>query len=401
MNLNGKKIIVAVCGSIAAYKAAYLVRLLIKQGASVKCIITNAGSQFIAPITLATLSKNECYSSYTNATASNWNNHVDLALWADAIIIAPASMNTIAKMANGICDNLLLGVYFSARCQIFIAPAMDEDMWHHKSNQKNINTLNSFGNQIIEVNNGELASGLIGKGRMAEPEEIIHAIETHFENIHTKSKLKGKKVLITAGPTYEPIDPVRFIGNHSSGKMGLALAIQAQKMGAEVTLVIGQNSLDIPKNINTITILSATEMYDVCKQHFKQQDICIFAAAVADYTPEHTATEKIKKSEDILTLTLKKNIDIALEFGKTKASNQISIGFALETENEVQHAKQKIEKKNFDLIVLNSTKDEGAGFKHDTNKIKIINKKQEIQQFELKSKTETARDILNEVEKLI
>lgn len=399
MNLNGKKIIVAVCGSIAAYKSAYIVRLLVKQGATVKCITTNAATQFISLLTLATLSKHECYTQYTNANSTDWVNHVDLALWADIIIVAPASMNTIAKMANGICDNLLLGVYFSARCKVMVAPAMDEDMWHHPSNQKNIQTLKSFGNQIIEVNDGELASGLIGKGRMAEPEEIIQSIIEYF-TIKT-SKLANKKILITAGPTYEPLDPVRFIGNHSSGRMGVAIAEQAARCGADVTLIIGHNTLSISNQVKIINVLSASEMYNACLQYFAQQDICVFAAAVADYTPMQVADEKIKKSEDILTLTLKKNVDIAYEFGKIKQENQLSIGFALETENELEHAKQKIKKKNFDLIVLNSTKDKGAGFKHDTNKITIINKELESKKFDLKTKTETAIDILNEIEKLI
>lgn len=399
MKLNGKKILVAVCGSIAAYKTAYIVRILVKQGAEVRCIATDSATQFISPLTLATLSKHKCYTSFTNSNKTDWINHVELALWADAMLIAPASMHTIAKMANGICDNLLLATYFSARCKVFVAPAMDEDMWHHQANQKNIQTLIHFKNEIIEVNEGELASGLIGKGRMAEPEEIIKMVEEYF--CPSASKLKNKKILITAGPTYEPIDPVRFIGNHSSGKMGVALAEQAANLGAAVTLVIGQHHLQIPKNVQTIQVMSAKEMYDTCVAYFSSQDICIFAAAVADYTPSQTAKEKIKKSEDILTLSLKKNVDIAWEFGKIKKKNQISVGFALETENEIEHAKQKIKKKNFDIIVLNSTKDNGAGFKHDTNKITIINKEEKLLNFELKPKLETAKNILQEIEKLV
>ncbi|HMZ94545.1 MAG TPA: bifunctional phosphopantothenoylcysteine decarboxylase/phosphopantothenate--cysteine ligase CoaBC [Chitinophagales bacterium] len=400
MNLSGKKIIVAVSGSIAAYKSAYLVRLLIKQGAYVQCVITESATQFIAPLTLATLSKNECLVDYTNASKTNWNNHVNIALWADAIIVAPASMNTIAKMANGLCDNLLLGIYFSARCPVFIAPAMDEDMWHHPSNQKNIQTLVAFGHHLLEVNDGELASGLIGKGRMAEPEEIIETLNTFFTEKKTPSKLAHQKILITAGPTYEPLDPVRFIGNHSSGKMGLALAKAAHQRGAEVTLIIGQNNLVIPEYIKTIPVLSAKEMYQASLENFEQQYICIFAAAVADYTPIDVAEQKIKKSDETLTLKLKKNVDIAFEFGKIKQAHQISVGFALETENEEEHAKQKIKKKNFDLIVLNSTNDNGAGFRFDTNKITIIDKTGKVQTYNLKSKDETANDILNAIELL-
>lgn len=400
MNLSGKKVIVAVSGSIAAYKSAFLVRLLIKQGAYVRCVITESATQFIAPLTLATLSKNECLVDYTNASKTNWNNHVDIALWADAIIVAPASMNTIAKMAHGLCDNLLLGIYFSARCPVFIAPAMDEDMWHHPSNQKNIQTLVAFGHHLLEVNDGELASGLIGKGRMAEPEEILDALNTFFTEKKTTSKLAQQKILITAGPTYEPLDPVRFIGNHSSGKMGLALAKAAHQRGAEVTLIIGQNNLLIPEYIKTIPVLSAKEMYQACLDNFEQQNVCIFAAAVADYTPIDVAEQKIKKSDETLTLTLKKNVDIAFEFGKIKQAHQISVGFALETENEEEHAKQKIKKKNFDLIVLNSTNDNGAGFRFDTNKITIIDKTGKVQTYNLKSKDETANDILNTIELL-
>ncbi len=399
--LKGKKIIVAVCGSIAAYKAAFLVRLLIKEGATVKVIMTKAATEFITPLTLATLSKNECQVDYINHAKTNWNNHVELALWADAIIVAPASANTISKIANGICDNLLMAVYLSARCPVYIAPAMDEDMWKHPSTHTNLNKIQSFQNKIITVNSGELASGLVGEGRMAEPDEIIEYIKSSMLVDAHHSKLRNKKILITAGPTYEPLDPVRFIGNHSSGKMGLALAEKAQLLGADVQLVIGPNKLIIPNRIATKQVASANEMYTVCKKLFSQMDICIFAAAVADYTPKEVAKQKIKKSDAEFSITLKKNVDIAYEFGKIKGKSQLSVGFALETTNELEHAKAKIKKKNFDLIVLNSLNDKGAGFQHETNKITIVNRNNKLHKFELKNKDEVAVDILNEIEKLV
>ncbi|HRB67594.1 MAG TPA: bifunctional phosphopantothenoylcysteine decarboxylase/phosphopantothenate--cysteine ligase CoaBC [Chitinophagales bacterium] len=403
--LKNKKIILAVCGSIAAYKAAFLVRLLVKEGAEVKVVMTQAATEFISPLTMATLSKNECHLDYINSTKTNWNNHVELALWADIMLIAPASANTLAKMANGLCDNLLLAVYLSARCPIFIAPAMDEDMWKHPSTKNNIEKIKSFGNTIISVNNGELASGLIGEGRMAEPQEMVDFIlNEQKQNGQAKtksSKLKGKKLLITAGPTYEAIDPVRFVGNHSSGKMGIALAQMAHELGADVQLVLGPSKLEVPNAIKVTRIFSANEMYDVCKKHFSKVDICIFAAAVADYTPKTVSNQKIKKDESEFSILLKKNVDIAYEFGKIKKSKQLSIGFALETNDELKHAKGKLAKKNFDIVVLNSLNDKGAGFQFNTNKITIVNKNNKITKFELKNKEEVANDILNEIEKLI
>ena len=400
--LKDKKILLAVCGSIAAYKAAFLVRLLVKEGAQVRVIMTKAATEFISPLTMATLSKNECVTDYINATKTNWNNHVELALWADLILIAPCSAGTISKMANGICDNLLMAVYLSARCPIYLAPAMDEDMWKHASTKQNIQKLISFGNKIISVNNGELASGLIGEGRMSEPQEIVDFLTTHDSRLTTHdSKLSKKKILITAGPTYEALDPVRFIGNHSSGKMGVALAEKARDLGADVELIIGPTKLQIPNTIKVTHVTSANEMYLACKKHFAKTDVCIFAAAVADYTPKNVAAQKIKKSDAEFSITLKKNVDIAYEFGKIKKNNQISVGFALETNDELNHARAKITKKNFDLIVLNSLNDKGAGFKHETNKITIVNRNNKIHKFELKTKDEVAVDILNELEKLL
>lgn len=403
--LKNKKIILAVCGSIAAYKAAFLVRLLVKEGAQVKVVMTQAAAEFITPLSMATLSKNECHLDYINSTKTNWNNHVELALWADIMLIAPASANTLAKMANGLCDNLLLAVYLSARCPIFIAPAMDEDMWKHPSTKNNIEKIKSFGNTIISVNNGELASGLIGEGRMAEPQEMVDFIlNEQKQNGQAKtksSKLKGKKLLITAGPTYEAIDPVRFVGNHSSGKMGIALAQMAHELGADVQLVLGPSKLEVPNGIKVTRVFSANEMYNVCKKHFSKVDICIFAAAVADYTPKTVSNQKIKKDESEFSILLKKNVDIAFEFGKIKKAKQLSIGFALETNDELKHAKGKLAKKNFDIVVLNSLNDKGAGFQFNTNKITIVNKNNKITKFELKNKEEVANDILNEIEKLI
>lgn len=412
--LKDKKILLAVCGSIAAYKAAFLVRLLIKEGAQVRVVMTNAATTFITPLTLATLSKNECVVDYTNPQKTNWNNHVELALWADLMIVAPASAGTISKMANGFCDNLLMAVYMSARCPVFIAPAMDEDMWKYPSTKNNLKQLQVFGNKIIAVNAGELASGLFGEGRMAEPQEILEYIgkavssrkfiPTHqisSEASKLKSQFKNKKILITAGPTYEALDPVRFIGNHSSGKMGVALAEKLYILGADVQLILGPSKLNVSEGIKVIRVFSANEMYDACKKYFSKSNICIFAAAVADYTPKTVSDQKIKKNDAEFSITLKKNVDIAFEFGKIKKQNQLSVGFALETNDELKHAKGKLEKKNFDLVVLNSLNDKGAGFQFNTNKITIVNRNNKITKFELKGKDEVADDIIEEIQKLL
>ncbi len=390
--LQGKKIVLGVTGSIAAYKAAMLTRLLVKSGAEVKVIMTSASTEFITPLTLSTLSKNPVLSEFTKDKTGQWNNHVELGLWADAILIAPASANTIAKMANGLCDNLLLAVYLSARAPVFMAPAMDLDMLDHPSTQSNIKKVVSFGNHLIETNHGELASGLIGNGRMAEPEEIIKYLVAFFSN---EQKLKGKTVLITAGPTYEAIDPVRFIGNHSSGKMGFAIAESLANVGAMVNLVTGPTMQHTSHpNINVKRVMSAEDMYNTCVALFPKMDITVLAAAVADYKPSVTANQKIKKKDDTLTLELTKTHDIAASLGKLKHNGQVIVGFALETEHEHANAIKKLEVKNFDLIVLNSLKDSGAGFGHDTNKISIIDRQQNVKSFDLKNKKAVADDIV-------
>lgn len=389
--MKGKKILLAVTGSIAAYKAATLVRLLIKEGATVQVIMTPSATAFISPLTLSTLSKHPVHTDVIDGSA--WNSHVELGLWADAMVVAPATATTLGKMANGISDNIVTAVYLSAKCPVYFAPAMDRDMWIHPATQKNIQTLLSYGNHLIDAEEGELASGLVGKGRMAEPENILTLLS---ERISAPQDLKGKRVLITAGPTYEPIDPVRYIGNHSSGKMGLALAEVCVSRGAEVHLVLGPNALTITDGpIHVHKVMTGEEMYEVTEAHHDKADIVIFAAAVADYRPVHQATEKIKKKESNLNLELTKTRDIAATLGKEKKAGQFHIGFALETKDPEKYAKEKLEKKNFDMIVLNSLKDKGAGFQVDTNKVTIFTNMGATFPFNLKSKAKVAEDIIN------
>jgi phosphopantothenoylcysteine decarboxylase/phosphopantothenate--cysteine ligase len=391
LSLKDKKILLGVSGSIAAYKAALLVRLFVKEGAQVKVILTESAKEFITPLTLATLSKNPVLSSFTKNETGEWNNHVELGLWADVMLIAPASAHTIAKCANGIADNLLVATYLSARCPVFFAPAMDLDMYKHPSTLNNLEKLLSYGNLLINAEYGELASGLIGEGRLAEPEHIVHELHRHFLK---NPALQGKKVLVTAGPTQEAIDPVRFISNHSSGKMGFAIAEAFSMAGAEVTIVSGPVSIPTPIGIKIEKVFSAQQMYEAVEKHFAESDIVILAAAVADYTPMYVADKKIKKKEAVFNIELTKTIDIAATLGKQKKTNQLIVGFALETDNELENAKGKLEKKNFDLIVLNSLQDKGAGFRYDTNKIKILDKEGNQYDFDLKSKQEVAEDIL-------
>ena len=393
--LNGKKIVLGITGSIAAYKSAVLTRLLTKAGAEVKVIMTASARDFITPLTLATLSRNPVLSDFISDDAGQWNNHVDLGLWGDALLIAPASANTIAKMAHGQCDNLLLGVYLSARCPVLIAPAMDLDMFAHPSTTANIQTLIGFGNQIIDPGFGELASGLTGTGRMAEPEEILEYLQTHFAD---RGSLKGKHVLVTAGPTQEAIDPVRFIGNHSSGKMGFAIAEALFRRGAHVTLVTGPTR-EHTKHPDIIVkhVISAEEMFNECKSVFPNTDIAVLSAAVADYKPLIKADQKIKKKNENMVLELTRTPDIAESLGKMKQNGQVLVGFALETESAEENAIKKLEVKNFDLIVLNSLNNEGAGFGHDTNRVAIINRRKQIKNFGLKSKKAVADDIVEAI----
>ena len=396
--LKNKNIILGVCGSIAAYKAATLVRLLIKAGANVKVILTAHAAEFITPLTLATLSKNPVYTKYFEEETGVWSNHVELGLWADYLIIAPASANTLAKMANGICDNLLSAVYLSAKCQVLFAPAMDLDMWKHESTQENISKIKGFGDLMIPPGSGELASGLYGQGRMAEPEEIFLFLT---DLIKKDLPLLGKKVMITAGPTHEAIDPVRFIGNRSSGKMGFAIADAFARLGASVTLITGPTAEKAEGPVERIDIMSAADMLQACLEHFPQANITVMSAAVADYTPVHVADQKIKKKEAVFNIELKKTTDILAELGQLKTDRQILVGFALETEHEEQHAKDKLTRKNLDLIVLNSLNDKGAGFQVDTNKITIFNRALERKNFATKSKAEVAADICTEILSLL
>lgn len=391
--LKGRKILLGVSGSIAAYKAAVLTRLLVKEEAEVKVVMTQAALDFVTPLTFSTLSKNPVHIKFLKEDSGEWNNHVELGLWADAMLIAPASANTIAKMANGLCDNLLMACYLSARCPVFFAPAMDLDMMKHPTTRENLSRLKSFGVKVLEPGFGELASGLIGIGRMAEPEEIVHQLNIHFT---TSEILKGKKALVTAGPTHEAIDPVRFIGNNSSGKMGYALAEALASRGAKVDLVSGPTHLETAHpGIQVTRVTSAEEMYNACKTIFPGADITVLSAAVADYRPAVRVEQKIKKGEGGLTLELARTYDIAAELGKIKKPGQIIVGFALETENEKENAEKKLNSKNFDLIALNSLQDAGAGFGHDTNKITVIGRNKLVKEFSLKSKKEVASDIVN------
>jgi len=393
--LSGKKILLGVTAGIAAYKTAHLVRLFVKLGAQVKVVMTPAAKDFVTPLTLSTLSKNPVYSTFFEKGAEDneeWNSHVDLGLWADYMLIAPATANTLSKMANGVCDNLLLATYLSAKCKVYFAPAMDLDMYQHPATKHSIQKLQSFGNVFIPPASGELASGLVGEGRMEEPENIVSFIENE---IVKGLPLYHKKVLITAGPTYEAIDPVRFIGNHSSGKMGFELAKKAVNLGAKVYLITGNTNEKVSNSlIQRIDVVSAEEMYNEVHKYFGTVDIAILSAAVADYKPKEVAENKIKKASDTMTIELVKTHDILASLGKIK-TNQFLVGFALETNNELENAIVKLKKKNLDLIVLNSLQDKGAGFKKETNKVTIIDKLENISEFSLKSKAEVAEDIFN------
>ncbi|WBV59141.1 bifunctional phosphopantothenoylcysteine decarboxylase/phosphopantothenate--cysteine ligase CoaBC [Chryseobacterium camelliae] len=395
MSVSGKKILIAVSGGIAAYKIHFLIRDFVKSGAEVQVIMTPDAENFVTKLSISTLSKKPVYTDFYGDNGT-WNSHVELALCADVMIVAPCTSNTLAKMVHGICDNLVIATYMSAKCPVFIAPAMDLDMYQHPSTKKNLEWAESYGHHIIPAENGELASGLVGQGRMAEPETIVKNIEEFF-NVAQNKTLEGKTVLITAGPTYEAIDPVRFIGNHSSGKMGFSLAEEAAKRGAKVILISGPSAEKTNvQNIEILRVVSAKEMFDKVFQFYDNADIAIASAAVADYAPKEVASEKIKKNDDNLTIELIKNPDILKTMGERK-NHQFLVGFALETQNEEENAKGKLEKKNLDMIVLNSLRDEGAGFKNDTNKIKIFTKTEKTE-FNLKSKDEVAKDILNFVE---
>ena len=396
--MKGKKIVLGITGSIAAYKAAVLTRLLIKKGAEVQIVITPAGKEFITPITLSALTSKPVISEFFSQRDGTWHSHVDLGLWADAMLIAPATASTIGKMAHGIADNMLITTYLSMKAPVFVAPAMDLDMFAHPATQHNLDILRSYGNHIIEPTAGELASHLVGKGRMEEPENIVAALEDFFQK---NSSMAGKKILITAGPTYEKIDPVRFIGNYSSGKMGYALAEECAARGADVTLVSGPVNLSVNHpNINRIDVESAEQMYNACMSHYPTSDAGILCAAVADFTPECVADKKIKREKDDLTLNLKPTHDIAAALGKIKTESQRLVGFALETNDETAHAQDKLKRKNFDFIVLNSLNDKGAGFRCNTNKITIIDSSK-AEEYPLKTKKEVAADIIDKLDSIL
>jgi phosphopantothenoylcysteine decarboxylase/phosphopantothenate--cysteine ligase len=397
--MKGKRILLGISGGIAAYKCCALVRLMVKAGAHVQVVLTPDAAEFVSPLTLSVLSKNRVLSAFSTQDGQ-WNNHVDLALQSDLLIIAPATANTLGKMANGLCDNLLLATYLSAKCTVMFAPAMDLDMHEHPSVKQNIKQLISYGNHLIPAESGELASGLVGAGRMAEPETIMQHMVNYFDG---DKKLKGKQVLVTAGPTHEAVDPVRFIGNHSTGKMGLAIATAFAAQGAEVILICGPGvqQLNSTSNINRIDVITATEMQQACVQHFKKADITIMAAAVADYKPAQAATQKIKKKGENLIIDLVKNPDILQDLGTKKTAKQLLIGFALETQNELAHAKDKLKRKNLDAIILNSLNDKGAGFGADTNKVTFIFKSKKNKALPLMSKQKVAEELVLEVIKLI
>jgi phosphopantothenoylcysteine decarboxylase/phosphopantothenate--cysteine ligase len=398
MNLQGKRILLGVTGSIAAYKSAHLTRLLVKSGAEVQIIMSTSALDFITPLTLATLSKRPVYSHFSSKETGEWNNHVELGLWADLFIVAPLTANTLAKFANGLCDNLLTATYLSARCPVMLAPAMDLDMYQHPAVRSNLDRVVSFGNILLDAESGELASGLSGQGRMMEPENIVQEVERFFTK---KGDFLGKKVLITMGPTQEALDPVRFISNHSSGKMGLAIAKAFKAQRAEVFLVCGPVTISInEQDFHLFKVRSAEEMFQAASKLHVEMDVCVFAAAVADYAPAQVAPEKIKKSDEVMSLQLKQNVDIALQLGRIKKPGQVHVGFALETEQEELHAKAKLEKKNLDVIVLNSAKEEGAGFQHDTNSVKIIHRDGRRTDSGLLPKSAVAELILAEIKKL-
>lgn len=395
-SVNGKRILLGVTGSISAYKAAYLVRLLVKAGAEVQVVMTEAAQTFITPLTLATLSKRPVLSAFVKDSTGSWNNHVELGLWADVVLIAPASAHTLARCVHGFCDDLLSAVYLSAKCPVFFAPAMDLDMYRHPSTLENLRRLEAYGNHIIKADFGELASGLIGEGRLAEPETITEVLTNFFSERTTNTLFAGKRVLITAGPTQEPIDPVRYISNHSTGKMGYAIAHAFAQQGADVLLISGPTTLPIPDPaIRRIDVRSASDMFEATQAAFSDADIIVLSAAVADYTPTHVADQKIKKKESVFSLELTKTTDIAATLGARKQHRQLMVGFALETDNEYENALKKLHSKNLDWIVLNSLRDAGAGFGHDTNKITVIDKDEKAHKFELKTKDEVARDLVH------